>query len=57
MTRLARRVLPGVPYNVTQRDNRRERVFFAAGDEQIYLDLMTARFERPAVERIHFWTT
>lgn len=50
MARLARMVIPGVPHHVTQRGNRRERIFFEAGDEQIYLDLMTAQLKRHAVE-------
>ena len=43
MARLARMVVPGVPHHVTQRGNRRERIFFEVGDEQIYLDLMTGK--------------
>ncbi|ESQ91930.1 hypothetical protein ABAC460_03265 [Asticcacaulis sp. AC460] len=43
-------VIPGVPHHVTQRGNRRERIFFEAGDEQIYLDLMSAQLRRHAVE-------
>lgn len=50
MARLARMVVPGVPHHVTQRGNRRERIFFEVGDEQIYLDLMTAQLKRHAVE-------
>ena len=50
MARLGRMVIPGVPHHVTQRGNRRERIFFEAGDEQIYLDLMSAQLKRHAVE-------
>jgi len=50
MARLARMVIPGLPHHVTQRGNRRERIFFEAGDEQIYLDLMTAQLKKHAVE-------
>ncbi len=50
MARLARMVIPGVPHHVTQRGNRRERIFFEAGDEQIYLDLLAAQLKRHAVE-------
>jgi len=46
MARLARMVIPGVPHHVTQRGNRRDRIFLEAGDEQIYLDLMSAQLER-----------
>ena len=38
MTRLARIVIPGLPHHVTQRGNRRERVFFSEADYQFYLD-------------------
>jgi putative transposase len=50
MARLARMVIPGVPHHVTQRGNRRERIFLEPGDEQIYLDLMSAQLKRHAVE-------
>ena len=38
MTRIARIVLPGVPHHVTQRGNRRERVFFCDDDYALYRD-------------------
>lgn len=38
MARLARIVIPGLPHHVTQRGNRRERVFFSDADYQFYLD-------------------
>jgi putative transposase len=37
MARLARIVVPGLPHHVTQRGNRRERVFFEDGDHLRYL--------------------
>lgn len=40
MARLPRIVVPGVPHHVTQRGNRRQRVFLEEGDYGIYLDLM-----------------
>jgi hypothetical protein len=40
MARLPRIVLPGIPHHVTQRGNRRERVFFEDGDYALYLDLL-----------------
>jgi len=49
MARQARMVIPGVPHHVTQRGNRRERIFFEAGDEQIYLDMMAVPLKRQAV--------
>ena len=38
MPRQARVVFPGVPHHVTQRGNRRERVFFNEGDRKVYLE-------------------
>jgi putative transposase len=40
MARLARVVVPDVPHHITQRGNRRERVFFEEGDYRHYLDLI-----------------
>jgi len=42
MARLARLVVPGLPHHVTQRGNRRERVFFGDGDYRLYLELVGA---------------
>ena len=36
MARIARFVVPGVPHHVTQRGNRRERVFFGDDDFELY---------------------
>jgi putative transposase len=49
MARLARIVLPGVPHHVTQRGNRRERVFFEDGDYALYLDLLAEAAARAQV--------
>lgn len=38
MPRQARVVQAGVPHHVTQRGNRRERVFFTDGDRKVYLE-------------------
>ena len=38
MTRIARVVVPGLPHHVTQRGNRRERIFFEEGDYALYRD-------------------
>lgn len=35
-----RMVLPALPHHVTQRGNRRERMFFEDGDYELYLDLL-----------------
>lgn len=40
MARLARLVLPGYPYHVTQRGNRRQQTFFEDGDFELYRDLL-----------------
>ncbi|HXV01125.1 MAG TPA: transposase, partial [Caulobacteraceae bacterium] len=40
MARLARVVVPGVAHHVTQRGNRRERVFFGDDDYRLYLRLI-----------------
>jgi putative transposase len=46
MARRARMTLPGIPHHVTQRGNRRERIFLEPGDEALYLDLMSAQLAR-----------
>ena len=40
MARLPRVVAPGVPHHVTQRGNRRQRVFFSDADYRLYLELL-----------------
>jgi putative transposase len=40
MARIARVVVPGLPYHVTQRGNRREPVFFGADDHRLYRRLI-----------------
>ncbi|MBI2434542.1 MAG: transposase, partial [Candidatus Hydrogenedentes bacterium] len=40
MPRIARIVVPNVPYHVTQRGNRREDVFFSDGDRNTFLKLL-----------------
>ena len=52
MARLPRIVLPGIPHHVTQRGNRRERVFFEDGDYALYLDLLS---EAAARARVAIW--
>lgn len=46
MARLARVVLPGIPYHVTQRGNRRQQVFFEDGDFALYRDLLSEAARR-----------
>ena len=38
MARLARIVVPGLPYHVTQRGNGRAKVFFTPDDYTLYKD-------------------
>ncbi len=40
MPRIPRVVLPGYPHHVTQRGNRRQKIFFSRNDYQIYLGLV-----------------
>ncbi len=42
MARLARIVVPLVPHPITQRGNRRQKVFFGEDDYRAYLDLLGA---------------
>ena len=39
MSRLGRIVVPDLPHHVTQRGNRRQRVFFEDGDFALYRDI------------------
>jgi hypothetical protein len=48
MARLARLVIPGIPYHVTQRGNGGQRVFFTAADYAAYFDSSRTRPPRPA---------
>ena len=50
MARLARLVVPGIPHHVTQRGNRRERVFFEDGDYELYIDLVAEAAARARTE-------
>lgn len=46
MARLPRLVLPGIPYHVTQRGNRRAQTFFEESDYALYRDLLAQAAER-----------
>jgi hypothetical protein len=48
--RIARAVVPGLPHHVTQRGNRRERVFFEEGDYALYRDWLAESCRRFSVE-------
>jgi putative transposase len=39
---MARIVVPGLPHHVTQRGNRRDRIFFEESDYALYRDLLAA---------------
>ncbi|MEK7661444.1 MAG: transposase [Pseudomonadota bacterium] len=50
MVRRARVVVPDCPHHITQRGNRRERIFFQTGDEKKYLELMNEQFVKHKIE-------
>lgn len=50
MTRIARIVVPQVPHHVTQRGNRRQKIFLIEDDYAVYLDLLAARCRQHGVE-------
>lgn len=50
MARLPRLVLPGLPYHVTQRGNRRQQTFFGDEDYALYRDLLAEAAERAEAE-------
>ncbi len=49
MARIGRFVVPGLPHHVTQRGNRRERVFFGDDDYALYRDLLGEACRREGV--------
>ena len=50
MARLARLVIPGLPYHVTQRGNRRGTTFFEEEDFRIYRGLLAEAASRAATQ-------
>ena len=50
MARLPRLVLPGYPYHVTQRGNRRQQTFFEEGDYALYRDLLSEAADKAETE-------
>ena len=50
MARLARVVIPGIPYHVTQRGNRRQQTFFEDGDFALYRDLLAEASRRAGTD-------
>jgi REP element-mobilizing transposase RayT len=49
MARIGRFVVPDLPHHVTQRGNRRERVFFSDADYELYRDLLREACARESV--------
>jgi len=49
MARIARYVVPGLPHHVTQRGNRREKVFFSDADYELYRDLLAMQCRKHGV--------
>jgi putative transposase len=45
MPRLARLIVPGIPHHLTQRGNRRQRVFFSEEDKSYYLKILKDNME------------
>jgi len=52
MPRRARITVPGLAHHVTQRGNRREPIFFEAGDQEVYRDLLA---EQAVKARVAVW--
>jgi putative transposase len=50
MARLPRLVIPGIPYHVTQRGNRRAQTFFEEADYALYRDLLAKAAEKADAE-------
>jgi putative transposase len=50
MARLPRLVIPGIPYHVTQRGNRRQQTFFEEADYSLYRDLLAQSAEKAGAE-------
>jgi putative transposase len=50
LARLARLVIPGIPYHVTQRGNRRQQTFFEDADYALYRDLLAQAAQRAGTE-------
>ncbi len=52
MSRIARIILEGVPYHITQRGNARQQVFFEDRDYLLYWDLLK---NNCAEDRLSIW--
>ena len=49
MARLSRIVIPDIPHHVTQRGDRRQRLFTQPGDYALYRDLLAERCDENGV--------
>jgi putative transposase len=49
MARIARFIVPGLPHHVTQRGNRRERIFFSDDDYALYRGLLASQCRKQGV--------
>ena len=49
MARIARFIAPGLPHHVTQRGNRRERIFFTDDDYALYHGLLASQCRKQGV--------
>ena len=45
MPRVARIVIPGLPYHITRRGNNRQVIFFVNDDRRVYLSLLKAHLD------------
>ena len=54
MPRKPRLILPGTPHHVTQRGNRRQKVFFTDQDRIFYLKLVSKYFEKFGLELLSY---
>lgn len=50
MARIARLVIPDIPHHITQRGNRRQKVFFSDDDYKHYIDLLAEWCKKFSVE-------
>ncbi|MEM7465928.1 MAG: transposase [Pseudomonadota bacterium] len=50
MARMARVVVPNIPHHITQRGNRRQRVFFCEDDYRVYKELLQTHCARCDVQ-------
>ena len=50
MPRIARIVVDGLAYHITQRGNGRQQIFFTDADYGLYLDLLRSNAKRAGLE-------